>query len=148
VKEWYVRVLLRGGWSTGERKGERYTKNKIKKRISHYIKLPPWRIFHYIKLLCNNCPYILKCQNKLIMKKKNFFYLCLLLIYSLLLYFHVYVMYAVYILFHYKFNEFSIDKQGSKLSRICYANSFIINIEFYFDSNDHNPRLQKFCSTY
>lgn len=26
---------------------------------------------YYIKLLCNNCPYILKCQNKLIMKKKE-----------------------------------------------------------------------------
>jgi len=53
-------------------------------------------------------------------------------------------MYAVYILFHYKFNEFSIDKQGSRfIENLCYANNFIIDIEFYFDSNDHNPTSSK-----
>jgi len=70
VRECYVRILLRRNDQLWDEK----------QKSTHYIKLPPWRIFHYIKLLCNNCPYILKCQNKLIMKKNyldGIFYLLL-----------------------------------------------------------------------
>jgi len=52
-----------------ERERERERKRERERESERYKRKKKSETSHYIKLLCNNCPYILKCQNKLIMKK-------------------------------------------------------------------------------
>lgn len=76
------KVLLRKANDQRGKRAERALQNKKKKReklLIIYKVTTMKNLSYYIKLLCNNCPYILKCQNKLIMKKKGkvFVFVCL-----------------------------------------------------------------------
>lgn len=69
--------LIRKADDQRERRGERAlqkrNKKDKKKPLIIYKVTTMKNLSYYIKLLCNNCPYILKCQNKLIMKKRKCF---------------------------------------------------------------------------